>query len=642
MELRDEEINAEWVLEENRTFTVHPKLLIKEEQLVNDNLDTVTDLLHFVIEDLQWLLSLEAYKFWSHLIHSEEACTLVTSALENSLPRYLRPSSLINENVKKLLNEIEHLVFMVFVRMSYHQELFSQVSKNFDQLVYNNRLFTVPTLIEFCTMFGCDNSEMVKSVLLKLSNLMPHLPVQFKQLVPNFYRILRLVEDQFVTKHQPKVIAQTICRNTGKVKSLVHLLYDSTSAIEVFLEVNYKFCKFFATNEFISEISAFYSNVLPEIEASIDREPAADTCSSYASRSCLDFVYRIRLDLIKITRHIFNFLHSEANSIENTNEREELVDEYLTLIMDLLSEPTFLFDYNSIFPLSGEVGLLTRDTPNVDSVKQEHILQGIRELTKTSHFDEGVWKQDSELQKNMDEGRLQSLLTEIKDVLPHLTDTYIISHLKLHDYKIEKVIASALETDEGNDREDPGPSAASQLGQNLGSNRTGARVPEKSKWNKTTDEWKSIGERIDKQKYSQWFLVEDLTYQDEYDDTYDEEEAAFGILREEEEAEKNIRPFVTPRVLETGEDSEEAKEEDADEMAEGELVTSEDEVDQKERGRRATRGRTREFVKIRGGPREGKRVEQNREWKESHKSSVGNHNRKRQAERKRLQGMLRC
>ncbi|KOB65478.1 putative activating signal cointegrator 1 complex subunit 2, partial [Operophtera brumata] len=262
-------------------------------------------------------------------------------------------------------------------------------------------------------------------------------------------------------------------------------------------------------------------------------------------------------------------------------------------MLDGLSERLLIKDYHACYPVHDDIEMLRQAYPDIDTVKTDFILQAIY-----SNLDEPIPEplnppitnghvkptvnspiiEPTRENDIPDHVREESLISEVKDIMPHLGDGFVLKCLKHYGFSAERVMNSILEDTLAEPLKETGIERLNVF--------DGDRFDIMTRDDVDLSNI-HVGKR--KEKYS---LVcdEETMYSDEYDDTYDSESVAPTAA----DAEEVRRPFVTPRAL-----------------------------------------------LPRGGRGEGqeKEVLQNRDKKEKHKSTRGNHNRRQGATWKRTQGM---
>lgn len=144
---------------------------------------------------------------------------------------------------------------------------------------------------------------------------------------------------------------------------------------------------------------------------------------------------------------------------------------FLTIITDSLSEKYFIKDYNGLHPVEVDLDVLCQAYDQMDLVKYDFIIQAI--ITTCYDDDDGAipptskqngavtngHREDAlpvELLDNLtiepvqgsdipQEAKTQSLISEVKDILPHLGDGFILKCLEHLNFNSERVINSVLE-----------------------------------------------------------------------------------------------------------------------------------------------------------------------------------------------------
>ncbi|PVD27586.1 hypothetical protein C0Q70_12750 [Pomacea canaliculata] len=271
---------------------------------------------------------------------------------------------------------------------------------------------------------------------------------------------------------------------------------------------------------------------------------------------------------------------------------------------------------------------------------------------------------------------LESLIYAVKDLLPGLSDDFVKAALAEFDYNPELAVSAFLEDklpdslkhfsqpQEGND-------APSQVVNSLEPLEIEARrnifdnddfdvfhtdavnvsAIHKGKRNKeavlndksTIDELKPLYDAYGSMDVPS--MYDKQVYEDEYDDTYD----ALNVGADDADSADELtqqRPFTVPRVLQQKESRPEESEESSEEEQDRPEAFVEDPATVRAR-QEAKFGRSQQEtsgkydVKGRGrGAGQTDQVLRNRRWKESHKGSRANHNRRAMADKKMKKGMF--
>lgn len=656
-------IDKYWLQEDKREFcryACHP--LQNSGKFIMGAKETWLELVRFYQDDLKWLLSLSHHKFWSYMVHSKEARQLLTSFLQEAPPFYLQDQFPNDKEMKDALSETERLVFLVFLRLSVKRESKDSYTEHLGEILYNNYLFTVPILLDICLIYGNTNRELVSKLLNNVISAAPQFLNDFKEIIPHLRHTFKILESKFQVDSKevmPVKIFERRELHSSDVRDLILHFYDSIATVQIFLEIYPSACQLFINNEFMSELASFYANVIPKMYVKAkSKERESRTWK------LTEMVVNGRVDVLKIVKHILSFIINEA--MNDAKRRQEYVEEYLLIISELLSENLFIADYHNLYPIDLDVDVLSQIYPNVDTMKINYILEAVTSCLELAPLKKGNMEENNVEEENacaapvkkVSGVELESLITEVKDILPHLGDGFINSCLKYYNYDTEKVIAAILENTL--------PPNLEESNWDLEKN-SNVQIPERLNVfdndefdimtqdhvdtsrvhkGKRKDKYKNANELLEdktdiyllKDRYQQLAIVEDVTYDDEYDDTYESVDVSVR------EADEERRPFVVPRVLRGKEESEESEDGDDEE----EVVASQNrdcfvqnpaEWREKQEQRRMDKAK-RDLVGKPKGHGQDKSVLVNRDFKGTHKSFTANHNRRKQASRKRNQGMI--
>ncbi|XP_050664663.1 activating signal cointegrator 1 complex subunit 2 [Leptidea sinapis] len=665
------------------------------------------------LENLKWLLSLEHHRFWSTVLHHSQCMDMIISFLQEARPPYMTPYEM--KDVRSLYEEIRRLVLVVFSRLVTNKESKTQwLSKEFmSKQFFDNFIFTIPLLFDICLIYGCDNNRHVSRMLEAVFTLQPKYmdetagALRFAHEAFKF--IILQVNNNYDCEEPPNLPATY--KGFGEIRRpsdskdhekltldilkdlIIHML-DTAMTLRIFLEVYPKSADIFRNTNFVLSIAQLYEYGIPHLYEKLE-EIGDQSSSSYTELE--GYIDLSRSELIDVIREILAVYKSYILSGEGNISQN--MEAYLSVMMQALSENLLIRDYHVCYPVHDDLEMLKQAFPDIDTVKTDFILQAIysnlhEDQPEPTHIEKQEHRQlnghvetrdsrpgpstDNELP---DEIKEQSLISEVKDILPHLGDGFILKCLKYYDFNVERVISSVLEGNlaeslRGIDQslpvvpEDPLDKKFLETGVerlnvfdgdqfdlmtrddvDLSKIHLGKR---KSKYKDLKDmlnDNKDVKSRAD--IYSKYNLVCDdvAMYSDEYDDTYDSD----GIVPNTDLTDDVRRPFVTPRVLQSRAKNDEVSEESEseEERPSGSQQRREFCVDPAllRARREATRQPRRpdhrpppqKSIDVVGKPKghgQEKEVLHNRDKKEKHKSSRANHNRRQGAQWKRSQGMM--
>ncbi|KAH9637016.1 hypothetical protein HF086_007379 [Spodoptera exigua] len=379
---------------------------------------------------------------------------------------------------------------------------------------------------------------------------------------------------------------------------------------------------------------------------------------------------------------------SEIRRPSNTKAVDKLTFDMLKdLVVHLLDTSMtmriFIEVYPKSVPIFRKTNFVIRDT-----VKTDFILQAIysnldepvpelpapTEKLTNGHIDTTPTQntpKDAEIPDNF---REESLISEVKDILPHLGDGFILKCLQHYGFNAERVINSILEDNLAEPLraldqslpiipEDPLDTKFLETGQARLNVFDGDQFDimtrddvdvSKIHIGKRKSKYKDLKDMLDDKTevkkmvdiYSKYNLIcdEEALYSDEYDDTYDSD----GVAPVPDLSDDTRRPF------EESEEEPEGQEEDKPSSSRNKMdfcVNPEEMRARKEASYQARRGRGHanrpaaqpRNTDVTGKPRgqgQEKEVLHNRDKKEKNKSARANHNRRSGAQWKRSQGMM--
>ncbi|CAK1550374.1 unnamed protein product [Leptosia nina] len=680
--------------------------------LVIGAVDTWRSKISVYLENLKWLLSLEYHRFWSTALYHPQCMDAVISFLQESNPPYIPPHEC--KEVQNLYEEVRRMVIIVFSRLVTNKESKTQwmTKEHMASLIYDNFIFTIPVLWDICLAYGADNSKHVSRLIEAVYTLQNRYEADTAQalvFVHEAFKYIILQVNKDYESEGPPNLPETfkgfseIRRPTNSkapekitfsiLRDLVVHLLDTAMTLRIFVEVYPNGVHILRSTNFVLSIVQVYEYGIPHLYEKLE-EIGDQTSVTYTEVE--GYIDLARSEFIDVFREILavykNGIFSGEGNILNS------VESYLSVMMDALSERLLIRDYHSCYPVHDDIDMLRQACPDIDTVKTDFILQAIY-----SNFDEGVPEREHRTTNNdmnghieatdtqsfppedmPDDVREQSLISEVKDILPHLGDGFILKCLEHYDFQVDRVVNSILEDTLADslrkiDKDLPiiPEDAVDKKFLETGVERLNIFDGDqfdimtrddvdlsKIHVGKKRSKYKDLKDMLDDKTevrnmgdiYSKYNLVcdEEALYSDEYDDTYDSD----GVAPTTDLGDDPRRPFVTPRALQTTRREYDESDESEEERPSGSQEKSErdrrdfcvnpEEIRARREANMSARGRRTKPAAIRntdvaGAPKghgQTKEVLQNRERKEKHKSSRGNHNRRQGAQWKRSQGMM--
>uniref|UniRef100_G1U1Z1 Activating signal cointegrator 1 complex subunit 2 n=1 Tax=Oryctolagus cuniculus TaxID=9986 RepID=G1U1Z1_RABIT len=714
--------------------------------LVEEYLERAT----FVANDLDWLLALPHDKFWCQVIFDETLQKCLDSYLRY-VPRKFDEWVAPTPEVVDMERHLHRSVFLTFLRMSTHKESKDHfISPSaFGEILYNNFLFDIPKILDLCVLFGKGNSPLLQKMIGNIFTQQPSYYNDLDETMPTILQVFsnilqhcglqgegasttpqKLEERGRLTPSDmpllpPRLHCPIAVRLRKELKDIVLYLCDTCTTLWAFLDIFPLACQTFQKHDFCYRLASFYEVAIPEMESAIKKRRLED------SRLLGDLWQRLshsKKKLMEIFHTILNqicllpILESSCDNIQG------FIEEFLQIFSSLLQEKRFLRDYDALFPVAEDISLLQQASSVLDETRTAYILQAVesawegvdrRKATDTkdpsvaedlngdSHgvsvtaepiSERPSYPENSEEEECLGAAaalapavsgvELDSLVSQVKDLLPDLGEGFILACLEHYHYDPEQVINNILEQrlapalsqlDRSLDRQvkpDPTPLLTSRhnVFQNdefdvfsrdsvdLSRVHKGRRKQENTR-SLVNDKRAVAAQRRRYEQYS--VVVEEVPlqpgdyqgddYEDEYDDTYDGNQVGANDADSDDEL-ISRRPFTTPQVLRTrvpGEGQEEDDEDDEEE-AENEAPKPDHFVQDPAVLREKAEARRMAFLArkgyrhdssaaVAGSPRghgQSRETTQERRKKEANKATRANHNRRTMADRKRSKGMI--
>nr|XP_011748961.1 activating signal cointegrator 1 complex subunit 2 isoform X3 [Macaca nemestrina]XP_011748962.1 activating signal cointegrator 1 complex subunit 2 isoform X3 [Macaca nemestrina]XP_011748963.1 activating signal cointegrator 1 complex subunit 2 isoform X3 [Macaca nemestrina] len=628
-------------------------------------------------------------------------------------------------------------VFLTFLRMSTHKESKDHfISPSaFGEILYNNFLFDIPKILDLCVLFGKGNSPLLQKMIGNIFTQQPSYYNDLDETLPTILQVFSNILQHCGLQGDGASTTPQKLEERGRLtpsdmpllelKDIVLYLCDTCTTLWAFLDIFPLACQTFQKHDFCYRLASFYEAAIPEMESAIKKRRLED------SKLLGDLWQRLshsRKKLIEIFHIILNqicllpILESSCDNIQG------FIEEFLQIFSSLLQEKRFLRDYDALFPVAEDISLLQQASSVLDETRTAYILQavesaweGVDRRKATDAKDPSVTEepngvtvmaeavsQASSHPENSEEEEcmgaaaavgpavsgveLDSLISQVKDLLPDLGEGFILACLEYYHYDPEQVINNILEErlaptlsqlDRNLDREmkpDPTPLLTSR--HNVFQNdefdvfsRDSVDLSRVHKGKSTGKEENTRSLLNDKravaaqrQRYEQYSVVVEevplqpgeslpyhsVYYEDEYDDTYDGNQVGANDADSDDEL-ISRRPFTIPQVLRTKVPREGQEEDDDDEEEEGDEAPKPDHFVQdpavlreKAEARRmaflAKKGyRHDSSTAVAGSPRghgQSRETTQERRKKEANKATRANHNRRTMADRKRSKGMI--
>lgn len=688
---------------------------------------------NFVANDLDWLLALPHDKFWCQVIFDESLQKCLDSYL-HYVPRKFDEWVAPTPEVADMQKHLHRSVFLTFLRMSTHKESKDHfISPSaFGEILYNNFLFDIPKILDLCVLFGKGNSPLLQKMIGNIFTQQPSYYNDLDETIPTILQVFsNILQHCGLQGDGTNTIPQKLGERARltpsdmpllELKDIVLYLCDTSTTLWAFLDIFPLACQTFQKHDFCYRLASFYEMAIPEIESAIKKRRLED------SKLLGDMWQRLshsKKKLMEVFHTILNqicllpILESSCDSIQG------FIEEFLQIFSSLLQEKRFLRDYDSFFPVAEDISLLQQASSALDETRTAYILQAvesawegvdrqkikdIKDPSRAKDSNNGVTmtaepvsEMPSQLENSEEDEEcmgaaaavgpavsgveLDSLISQVKDLLPDLGEGFILACLEHYGYDSERVINNILEDrlapelsqlDRSLERQakpDPTPLLSSRhnIFQNdefdvfsrdsvdLSRVHKGRRK-EESVRSLVNDKQAVVAQWQRYQKYS--VAVEEVPlqpgeyqaddYEDEYDDTYDGNQVGANDADSDDEL-ISRRPFTIPQVLRTkmpveGQEEECDEEDEVEEEAPkpDHFIQDPAVLREKAEARRIAfltrKGyRPENSTAVTGSPRghgQSRETTQERRKKEANKAARANHSRRTMADRKRSKGMI--
>uniref|UniRef100_A0A673H1Q2 Activating signal cointegrator 1 complex subunit 2 n=1 Tax=Sinocyclocheilus rhinocerous TaxID=307959 RepID=A0A673H1Q2_9TELE len=644
----------------------------------------------FISEDLEWLLALPHDKFWCQVVFDESLQRCLDSYLRHA-PRGLDASGLSSSPaVADMQRNIHRSVFMVFLRMATHKESKENfiTPAVFAEILYNNYLFDIPKILDLCVLFGKGNSQLLHKMIAEL----PKISVCTFQV---FDMIIQMcgIQSEDTGTGQPLKLNANKCQTAmtmpeEELADLVLYMCDTCTTIHSFLDIFPEACSTFKQHHFLNRLSSFYEMAVPDLEKAVKKR---------------NFNESLQEDMWRRISHSRKKMVEIAHLLLQHTCLQPILEGMASCIDDLLQNFTAFLQEKRIMPgveSAWECVGKKRSFPSSANQSTGATSKTGRDLAASQKEGAGVLGDGEELRGaegavcTVSAGELESLLSQIRDLLPDLGEGFILACLEEYGYNSELVINNVLEDKlspsiDKLDRTMARP-AKKELPSVLSTRSNVFDDDEFDVFNRDQLDrsriWKGRrqGESVratldDKQhieeqraRYQAYQTVVDeipiendpsrdrddafgtYDYDDEYDDTYDVNQIGANDLDEEDEL-LNRRPFTTPQVLRTGKKAqmndagEDEEEEDKNEAVKKDHFVQDPAVLRERAEARRAAMQSRKGYRpppashVVGGPKGRGQTQEtvlDRRKKEANKSRGAHHNRRMMADRKRNKGMI--
>ncbi|XP_025207178.1 activating signal cointegrator 1 complex subunit 2-like [Melanaphis sacchari] len=611
----------------------------------------------YLILDFKTLLNLSFKEFWSTVVFNKQATMGLCTFFQEGAPPHLMDQLPQDDDMLIIYHEINHFAYELFKRLttSTENEENYMSPHHMWSLLYNNNIISITMLFDICSIYGQSHKKQLEIIFKELFTCEKLYEEKLKHLIKLTIKCLKEFQDKIeldmscnddIICQRNKTSTNIEETNLCMIEDDINFLLDTSYSISNFLEIYPMASIFFYQDKLHLKIASFYHNIKPLVYKKVIAINKLEKFQEKLHASRTLFIKTVRQCLIPITTQI-------------TNGSENAIEEYLDVIIELLVYDEFVNDFIVAYNLIDDIKEYQQLNKKIDSIKYDYLLKSLELINKpyAELKENELQEQQLEIQTNstnMENAIFQSLINNVKDILPHLKDGFILKCLRYYNMDSEKVINTVLENNL--------PSELAQYNSNLSS------MSEYE--NNATDYDPTINGCM---KLENLCLLDDKSFRNEMRPFYekynltemtsselksyynDENETSRELeyaLPEPEDENKKRRPDVIPRVLIEKKAiteciQEESSDDESQQLLNFEPFCENPEDVRKQKAKRYALKQSDKFNQSK--PKVASSVsatssksndELNRQRKNEKKAFSGNHNRRNAARNKQSKGMF--
>ncbi|GFN93801.1 activating signal cointegrator 1 complex subunit 2 [Plakobranchus ocellatus] len=458
--------------------------------------DAWLERVNFLCDDLHWLLQLPHDKFWCQVVFDE--------GLHKALDSFLRYCPRCHENLEHLPEaglqrqlELCRLVFLTYLRMSTHKESKDHfiTPEVFGEILYKWFLFDIPKIMDICSLFGKTNGPLLSKMLGNIFTQQPKYTDDLRETMPTILQVLSNIAARCgVLLETPGTAPQKLAHLEGAMtltssdfQDVLLYLSDTALTLHRFLDMYPAAASVFHQHNFCSVLANFYECVMPELAAQIKQQDFRDPSTR---KKLARKLQQTRKSLVSVFHTIVQHV-CLTSVLENVNNEEVVtscIEDFLHTMSTVLSDRRFLAAYESMYSFRDNVDLLLQASSVIEASQFEYIQAAIdlafatyghRKSPRgdtntggrtspdgapdsslgagggTGTQTSGGLPDDFQTEDFYDDGgascarpsdvELDSLISSVRDILPHLGEGFIELALEELGYNQEKVVSCILE-----------------------------------------------------------------------------------------------------------------------------------------------------------------------------------------------------
>ena len=349
--------------------------------------------------DLGWLLRRKAHRFWSQICHDDGLHQWLESLLE-TFPRSHEPNSevaLVESRQQQLL----HRLFLVFVRLCTYKESTTDffTPEYYGNMIYDKFLIEVPKILDICVLFGPCNPMITSRMVGNIFRCQPQYLEDLVTAGETMSAAMDSVGEQF------QALQHSSCSSDpGPAADLVSYVGDIASTLAALMEAHQPAGLALHQAGLLVKLPAFYHSLVVPLQThaahlAVEGEPLVRRLS--LARHQLIAIFRSVIDVVSLSPLLGG---GEAHG--------EPLEELLTILTSVLSERSFILDYNAKFPIRLDFDLIEGLGKEIDPTRKHYILDAFTGTVTHSFTDVKTTKKQSK------KGETEKVLQHEASVVP--------------------------------------------------------------------------------------------------------------------------------------------------------------------------------------------------------------------------------
>ena len=497
--------------------------------------------------------------------------------------------------------DVLHRLFLVHVRLCTHKESASDFfsPEHWGAMLYEKFLLELPRILDMCVLFSSCNRAITSKMI---GNVFRHQPQYNNDLVECVMTIMAAL-DAATEQHMLLSISQPSADTLEPLTDLTSYCVDISVTLASLVSILPASASVMHNTGLDVRLASYYTSVVTPLANLVTKYQAAGVMSDGEAECHVTRVSITRHNIVTCIREII----CQMCFVDNIPAAERL-ESFFTVMSSLMSEISFLTDYNELFSIRAEFELFEKEDIVVDSVRKAYILDMFNSTQSSSFMaSNDIQKPEVAPTSSLASGsqhdlemlgacasvprpsavEVSSLVTGVRDLLPHLGEGYVERVLVEFGFKVDETINALLEGNLPKHLQDLDPSLAKEIPKEpepepvmrsiydgdefdvFSRDNVDISKVHRGKKNKTTDAKKLLEDKRDvmkmKDKFDRLGIVEDIEvievlkkserepqpgneyeYDDEYDDTYDD----VPLGEQEPDAKDDLgRGFVLPVAL---------------------------------------------------------------------------------------------